>query len=345
MGKTSRQPGRPRTADAHQPLEEPEADHQQHDEPVLQDVGQRHALPESGGAQRPRARIVSDEHEHAEAEEEERPVPRPARAPRSLEHREHAHGEDEQAGHVVVVLRPRVLLGLALRQRVIDRGGGGKELLHGGRGEPRQLGLEARRHLRRGSAICHHVHRGRERGERRRREQDGDADPDLGLDERPHPGPRRALGDPAAHEEIVEAAQHERARHQRDLGQDHDAVAGADERAEVTDVAEREREAGRQHQPHPDHGEEGEAAEGLGGERRTPGSREVHEPADPQHRAGLVKHRCQHEGAAALEAAHRVREPGGVDEDEEREEGGTQPAAPVRRPGALPRGHGGETQR
>ena len=67
-------------------------------------------------------------------------MPRPAGPSRPVEHDEDAHGEDEEARHVVVVLRPRVLFGLARGQGVVDGRGGGEELLHRRRGEARQLG-------------------------------------------------------------------------------------------------------------------------------------------------------------------------------------------------------------
>src|SRR3990172_4879585 len=56
--------GPPRGAEApgaHRPLEGGEGHDERHRQPVLEDVGEQHALPEAGGAERPRARIVAEE--------------------------------------------------------------------------------------------------------------------------------------------------------------------------------------------------------------------------------------------------------------------------------------------
>src|SRR5205823_5734223 len=61
---------------AHHPLEDGEGDHEQDERAVLQHVGQRQALPESCGAQRPGTRVVADEEKRRESQEQEGPVTR-----------------------------------------------------------------------------------------------------------------------------------------------------------------------------------------------------------------------------------------------------------------------------
>src|SRR5712692_10873493 len=83
----------PEPARPHHPLEDPERQDEHDEGPVLQDVGERHALPEPRGSQRPRSGIVAKEQEHRHGEKDQGPVARYAYAS-TLERREQAHGEN-----------------------------------------------------------------------------------------------------------------------------------------------------------------------------------------------------------------------------------------------------------
>ncbi len=128
-GNTSRQPGRASRPDAHEPLEHREPHHQQHDEPVLEHVGQRPCSPRSRRARAARraGRCARTGRRPGPGSRSGQCRAQRARPVRSST-REHPHGEDEEARHVVVVLGPRVLLGLARGQGVVDGRRHGEEL-------------------------------------------------------------------------------------------------------------------------------------------------------------------------------------------------------------------------
>src|SRR6185369_17726232 len=75
------------------PLEDAEGDDEKDEDPVLQYLGVREALPEALRTQRPGARVVPDQQEQGEPEEEEGPMARPA-PPAGLADGEDAHGEN-----------------------------------------------------------------------------------------------------------------------------------------------------------------------------------------------------------------------------------------------------------
>src|SRR5258706_10921753 len=93
-------------AGLHSPLEPGKGDDQQNEGSVLQNLGDREALPEATWAERPVFRVRAEEQEDCQAEEGERPMAGPTGHAGSSQNREQPHAENEQAGPMVVVLRP-----------------------------------------------------------------------------------------------------------------------------------------------------------------------------------------------------------------------------------------------
>ncbi len=220
---------------ADHPLEDAEDDDEQHEDPVLRHRRDEPALPETLGAERPRARIVAQDHEGGQPEEHERPVPRPAGSARGVQQGQQAHDEDQDSGHVVVELGPGAIGVVAGGQRIVDRHLGDR-----GRAERGHPWGEARRDLRQRGPVVGEIHRGRQRGERGGREEHNEAQADLDLHEATerdlvglggavHPADRPG----------VQRAQHEQAAQDHHLGQDHEAVRGAEDRAQRRGVVPR----------------------------------------------------------------------------------------------------------
>src|SRR6185312_11980370 len=123
---------RPRAAPgagAHPPFEESEGGDERHEDAMLHHFRVAQAGEEADIAQRPDLGIGADEEEGGESGEEQRPMAHPGHMAGALGQRQQADGEDEQAGPMVVVLRPGDVLGIARRQHALD----GDESLRRGR--------------------------------------------------------------------------------------------------------------------------------------------------------------------------------------------------------------------
>src|SRR3989442_992599 len=267
------------------------------------------ALPEPQGPEGPGAGVVADHEKNGEPEEDQRPVARPARAAGRVEDREEPHGEHEQPGDVVVELGPRAVRGGPRGVAVVHR-----QLVDRRRRERGPPGRESRDDFGKRRAVGDDVDRRRQRGQRRRDEEGREAEAKLDLDEPPEPrGADIARGREPAHREEVHRAQGEEGGEDRHLGEHHDAVRRAEERAEPADEGERERE------PRADEGRDGrerERREALEQQRRPralapsePRYDEMREAADPRRRPDLVETIERQQKTARPEPRRRVTRP------------------------------------
>src|SRR6266478_3796736 len=175
--------------------------------------------------------------------------------------------------------------------------------------------------------------RARQRGQRRRDEEGREAEAKLDRDEPPEPrGADIARGREPAHREEVHRAQGEEGGEDRHLGEHHDAVRRAEERAEPADEGERERE------PRGDEGRDGrerERREALEQQRRPralappePRHDEMREAADPRRRPDLVETIERQQKTARPEPRRRVTRPRRARGERQRHPEQCEPATP-----------------
>src|SRR5881396_3441928 len=328
-----RPPGAHATRADH-PLEGRKHDDQQDEHAVLEHGGIRPALPEPQGPEGPGAGVVADHEKNGEPEEDQRPVARPARAAGRVEDREEPHGEHEQPGDVVVELGPRAVRGGPRGVAVVHR-----QLVDRRRRERGPPGRESRDDFSERRTVGDDVDRRRQRGQRRRDEEGREAEAKLDLDEPPEPrGADVARGREPAHREEVHRAQGEEGGEDRHLGEHHDAVRRAEERAEPTDEGERERE------PRGDEGRDGrerERREALEQQRRPralappePRHDEMRKAADPRRRPDLVETIERQQKTARPEPRRRVTRPRRARGERQRHPEQCEPATPGARSAA-----------
>jgi hypothetical protein len=114
------------------------------------------------------------------------------------------------------------------------------ELRAGMRGVKRGGDLRERR------AVLDHVHRGRERGQRRGGEQHGEPESELDLDEALEAQRQDVIAiAKTADGGEVQRAEHEETGQDHDLGREHHAVGGPDQRLDSVDVVQGEAHARR----------------------------------------------------------------------------------------------------
>src|SRR5437879_5694805 len=226
-----------------------------------------------------------------------------------VEDREEPHGEHEQPGDVVVELGPRAVRGGPRGVAVVHR-----QLVDRRRRERGPPGRQSRDDLGERRAVGDDVDRRRQRGQRRRDEEGREAEAKLDLDEPPEPrGADIARSREPAHREEVHRAQGEEGGEDRHLGEHHDAVRRAEERADPPHEGERERK------PRADEGRDGrerERREALEQQRRPralappePRHDEMREAADPRRRPDLVETIERQQKTARPEPRRRVTRP------------------------------------
>src|SRR5207247_341771 len=241
---------------------------------------------------------------------------------------EGAHGGHAQPGDVVVELGPRAVRGGPRGVAVVHR-----QLVDRRRRERGPPGRESRDDFSERRTVGDDVDRRRQRGQRRRDEEGREAEAKLDLDEPPEPrGAEIARGREPAHREEVHRAQGEEGGEDRHLGEHHDAVRRAEERAEPTDEGERERE------PRGDEGRDGrerERREALEQQRRPralappePRHDEMRKAADPRRRPDLVETIERQQKTARPEPRRRVTRPRRARGERQRHPEQCEPATP-----------------
>jgi hypothetical protein len=168
--------------------------------------------------------------------------------------------------------------------------------------------------------ILDDIHRRRERSQRRGGEENRESDSHLSLDKPPE-AERRGLGAEAKPSDgpEVHRRQYQDSAEKDHLGQDHHAVAGPDQGAEVPHIVEREpdarpenpRHGAKRHGRKPAEDQRGQRKIGIGSAEARERDQVSH-PTEPDGGSQLVEPIEDHEQSAVLEPGCRMGEPGGV---------------------------------
>src|SRR6266478_8561026 len=135
------------TTGSNAPFENREADNKKHKEPMLNHLGIAQSLDQSDVAQRPGLGIGAQEQEASEEKKEQRPVARPGCVTAAFGECEEADCKNDQAGPMMIVLRPSDVPGVARRQ-VAGAGHESLRLMEA----PHRFGVELRLQRRNGEA-------------------------------------------------------------------------------------------------------------------------------------------------------------------------------------------------